>query len=86
MWRRAGARSGGGLYYSLKNWGYPAYFEGPERDPAGFDEMVQQAHNQVGELMSNYGPIDILWYDGAGNSNFAGGWGEPRRGLPLGRS
>ncbi len=26
--------------------------------------MVEQAHNQVKELMSNYGKIDILWYDG----------------------
>jgi alpha-L-fucosidase len=28
--------------------------------------MVDEVHAQVRELMTNYGPIDILWYDGAG--------------------
>ncbi|HEY3415414.1 MAG TPA: alpha-L-fucosidase, partial [Armatimonadota bacterium] len=61
--RKAGMRVG--LYYSLGDWRYPAIFRGPEKDPAGWSEMVDYAHAQVRELMSNYGKIDILWYDGA---------------------
>ena len=64
-----------GLYYSLIDWhhpGYPAYgdrihpmreneaYSGQERDfPAYLDYM----HGQVRELLTNYGKIDIVWFD-----------------------
>ncbi|MCG8478916.1 MAG: alpha-L-fucosidase, partial [Spirochaetales bacterium] len=36
-------------------------------DPAGYPDdlpaMVDELHRQVDELMTHYGPIDILWYD-----------------------
>jgi len=54
-----------GLYYSLGDWRYPAQFAGPEQDPKGWRALVDYAHAQVRELMSNYGQIDLLWYDGA---------------------
>ncbi len=54
-----------GFYYSLLDWRYDAYFKGPEKDPAGWKKLVEYIHSQVKELMSNYGKIDILWYDGA---------------------
>ncbi|MHB9024181.1 MAG: alpha-L-fucosidase [Armatimonadota bacterium] len=60
--RRAGLRVG--LYYSLLDWRFPGYFTRPEENPENFQAMVQQAHDQVRELMTNYGKIDILWYDG----------------------
>lgn len=53
-----------GLYYSLLDWRFPGWHRGPEKDPSGFAEMVDQAHAQVRELMTRYGRIDVLWYDG----------------------
>ena len=60
--RKAGLKVG--FYYSLLDWRYKAYFLGPEKDPNGWDNFVNYVHTQVKELMSNYGKIDILWYDG----------------------
>lgn len=53
-----------GLYYSLLDWRFPGYFA-PDRFPESREAMVQQVHDQVRELMSNYGRIDLLEYDGA---------------------
>jgi len=61
--RRAGLRVG--LYYSIMSWQQPAIYTGPGADPDGWERMVQETHNQVRELMTNYGKIDMLWYDGA---------------------
>ncbi|MCD6407953.1 alpha-L-fucosidase [bacterium] len=60
--RKAGMRIG--FYYSLLDWRYDAYFLGPEKDPDGWKDFVEYVHTQVRELMTNYGKIDILWYDG----------------------
>lgn len=54
-----------GFYYSLLDWRYPAYFRGPEQDPDGWAELVEYVHAQVRELCTNYGKLDVLWYDGA---------------------
>lgn len=59
--RKAGLKVG--FYYSLLDWRFPGYFE-PLKDPGSAQEMVQQFHDQVRELMTNYGKIDVLWYDG----------------------
>ena len=53
-----------GFYYSLLDWRYPAYFEGPKKDPEGWAKFREYVHAQVRELCSNYGKIDVLWYDG----------------------
>ncbi|MBE6369505.1 MAG: alpha-L-fucosidase [Lentisphaerae bacterium] len=58
-----------GLYYSLLDWRFPGYFE-PEKYPESYAALVDQAHAQVRELMSNYGKIDILEYDGAWDARF----------------
>ncbi len=59
--RKAGMRVG--LYYSPMDWRFPGYF-----DPTGLADNAQlmkdQCYGQVRELTHNYGPIDILWYDG----------------------
>jgi len=52
-----------GFYYSLLDWRFPGYFD-RKKYPESFKAMVVQAHEQVRELMTNYGKIDILWYDG----------------------
>ncbi|MDX6767664.1 MAG: alpha-L-fucosidase [Candidatus Methylacidiphilales bacterium] len=67
---------GVGLYFSVKDWDFPAYFEGPEKNPQGWKKLVEHLHNQVRELLTNYGQIDILWYDCPDDANFRGGWGD----------
>lgn len=64
-----------GLYFSLLDWHhehYPKYgdpyhpmrenekFRNEEID---FDKYLEYMHNQVEELVSNYGKIDIIWFD-----------------------
>ncbi|PIZ18266.1 alpha-L-fucosidase [Candidatus Desantisbacteria bacterium CG_4_10_14_0_8_um_filter_48_22] len=53
-----------GLYYSLIDWRFPGLYEGMQKNPASNEAMVKQAHDQVRELMTDYGKIDILWFDG----------------------
>jgi alpha-L-fucosidase len=53
-----------GIYYSLCDWRYKGCWQ-PERYPESAQKMVVQAHAQVRELMTNYGQVDLLWYDGA---------------------
>jgi len=54
---------GVGFYYSLMNWRWRGYW-----DAAGYpdevEQMIEQSHAQIRELMTNYGEIDILWFDG----------------------
>ena len=60
--RAAGLRIG--LYYSLLDWRIPAYFDGPEKDPAGWVMVRDYIHAQVEELLTNYSTIDYFWFDG----------------------
>ncbi len=53
-----------GLYYSLLDWRLPAWFEGPEKDPVAWAGTRDYIHAQVEELLSNYGKIDVIWFDG----------------------
>ena len=54
-----------GFYYSLLDWRFPGSTRDSIRGPDHlYAEMVEQAHAQVRELMTNYGRIDVLWYDG----------------------
>lgn len=61
--RAAGLRVG--LYYSLADWRIPAYWNGPKADPEGWATFRDYVHAQVRELLSNYGKIDVIWFDGA---------------------
>ena len=51
-----------GFYYSLMDWNHP---DGARcaMDPAARGRFLDFTHGAVRELMSNYGKIDILWYD-----------------------
>jgi alpha-L-fucosidase len=60
--RRAGLKVG--LYFSLADWQWPAYFAGPQRDPEGFARFIAYTHAQVRELCTQYGVLDLLWFDG----------------------
>jgi len=64
-----------GLYFSLLDWyhdDYPHYGdahhpmrENPDYSNEGrdFNRYVEYLHNQVREICTNYGKIDILWFD-----------------------
>ena len=51
-----------GFYYSLMDWHHP---DGARcaTDAAARRRFVDYIHGQVRELLTNYGKIDILWYD-----------------------
>lgn len=63
-----------GFYFSLCDWHdarYPswpiagAWPFGPIRpDPERWAQFLAFLHGQVKELLTNYGPVDILWFDG----------------------
>jgi alpha-L-fucosidase len=51
-----------GFYYSLMDWHHP---DGARcaTDEAARRRFVDYIHGQIRELLSNYGKIDVLWYD-----------------------
>ncbi len=58
-----------GWYYSIMDWHHPDYL--PRRDweqrsaaGADFERYVKYMKAQLRELLTNYGKIDILWFDG----------------------
>lgn len=68
------ARMGVGLYYSVADWGDPSFVAGPREDPKGWKRFVRVVHEQLRELMSNYGKVDYLFYDGCpSDASFWGG-------------
>ncbi len=58
---------GVGLYYSPLDWRFPGFFF-PDMYKASAEDMKKQTYGQISELMSEYGKIDILWYDGGEDS------------------
>lgn len=65
-----------GFYYSLADWRIKPYRNGV-RDLEADRMLADQAHAQIRELMTNYGKVDILWYDGAfGYDEKSICWGE----------
>jgi len=65
-----------GLYYSLSDWhhpDYPAFQESskpylyeryPRPSPEEWARYLDYVRTQVTELLTNYGPIDLVWFDG----------------------
>ncbi len=60
-----------GWYHSIMDWHHPDYL--PRRDwevgsrpvdDARFERYVDYLHMQVDELLTNYGTIDVMWFDG----------------------
>ncbi len=72
------ARAGGmlvGLYYSPLDWRFPGFFF-PDLQLQSAEAMRDQYHRQMRELLSNYGKIDILFFDGGERNwlGFGGHW------------
>ncbi|MBE5766628.1 MAG: alpha-L-fucosidase [Clostridiales bacterium] len=53
---------GVGLYYSVADWRYKCCWDGKYEESG--KKMVRMVYDQVRELMTKYGKIDILWFDG----------------------
>jgi alpha-L-fucosidase len=51
-----------GFYYSLMDWHHPDWIH-VKHDEASRKRFVSYIHGQIRELMTNYGKVDILWYD-----------------------
>ena len=71
-----------GAYFSKPDWHHENYWDpyfppfdrnvnyDPKRFPDKWEKYVQFTHNQLLELATDYGKLDILWLDG--------GWGKKR--------
>jgi len=53
-----------GLYYSTRDWYHPDYLIG---DNKKYDQFYR---NQIRELLTNYGKIDIMWFDHVGGKDW----------------
>lgn len=79
--RAAGVRPG--FYYSIMDWHHPDYlprrpWEKRSTDGADYEKYNTYLKNQITELLTNYGPIGVLWFDG----QWEGTWTH-QRGLDL---
>ena len=54
-----------GWYYSTRDWSHPDYLVGDNKKYNDFYE------GQIRELLTNYGKVDIMWFD-----HTAGNWGD----------
>ncbi|MBS1706581.1 MAG: alpha-L-fucosidase [Armatimonadetes bacterium] len=72
------------FYHSIMDWHHPDYL--PRRDwevanrpanGANFDRFVEYLRNQVTELLTNYGDIGIMWFDGEWESTWSDQYGTP---------
>ena len=68
-------------YHSIMDWHHPDYL--PRRtweqsirptDGADFERFNTYLKNEVTELLTNYGPIGVMWFDG----QWEGTWTHPR--------
>ena len=65
-----------GAYFSKPDWHSEYYWDpkyppmdrnvnySPEENPEKWNQFVEFTHNQIMELMTDYGKVDILWLDG----------------------
>ena len=84
--REAGLKVG--FYYSLLDWQHPDYtvrgdMYHPNRnreeccakeDERDFNRYLDYMHNQVRELLTNYGKIDLLWFDFSYEGHIGADW------------
>jgi len=57
-----------GFYYSPPDWYHPDFLT------ENNDRYIKFLHGQLRELMSNYGKVDIMWFDGLGGRKHPEWW------------
>jgi alpha-L-fucosidase len=57
-----------GFYYSPRDWHHPDYGIGDNR------KYVDYMNGQVRELLTNYGKVDVLWWDSYGRGDLTHFW------------
>ena len=60
-----------GVYYSQPDWHHPDYLNGPAHA-----RYIEYCHGQVRELLANYGPTSVWFFDGLGRP--PEDWDAPR--------
>jgi alpha-L-fucosidase len=68
-------------YYSIMDWHHPDYiprrpWESRSAEGADFDKYVTYMKGQLKELLTGYGPIGVLWFDGQWEHNWNNTRGE----------
>ena len=70
-------------YHSIMDWHHPDYlprrpWEAADRPATGasYDRFVNYLHAQVEELLTNYGDIGVMWFDGQWESTWTRSLGE----------
>ena len=68
-------------YHSIMDWHHPDYlprrgWEDRSAEGADFDRYVDYLHEQVTELLTNYGDIGVMWFDGEWESTWSPKYGE----------
>jgi len=69
-------------YHSIMDWHHPDYLprRGWEKDRSADGADMQRyrtyLHSQVTELLTNYGPIGVMWFDGEWESTWRGAYGK----------
>jgi len=71
------------FYHSIMDWHHPDYlprrpWEAALRPESGadMDKYVRYLHSQVSELLANYGPIGVMWFDGEWESTWNHRYGQ----------
>ncbi|MFN0241696.1 MAG: alpha-L-fucosidase [Planctomycetota bacterium] len=64
-----------GWYHSIMDWHHPDYlprraWESRSEEGARFDRYVEYLHAQVEQLLTRYGPIGVMWFDGEWESTW----------------
>ncbi|MFC1543666.1 alpha-L-fucosidase [Gemmatimonadota bacterium] len=77
-----------GWYHSIMDWHHPDYlprraWETRSAEGADLDRFVDYLRAQVTELLTDYGPIGVMWFDGEWESTWNHEYGQPLYDLCL---
>lgn len=69
-------------YHSIMDWHHPDYFPARAWNPRAGKQKTLDAYNeylrkQVSELLTNYGPIGVMWFDGEWERSWNDHYGKP---------
>ncbi|UCD75478.1 MAG: alpha-L-fucosidase [Phycisphaerales bacterium] len=69
-------------YHSIMDWHHPDYlprrgWESRSAEGADYDRYVEYLRGQVTELLTNYGDIGVMWFDGQWEGTWTHEYGQP---------